>query len=195
VNAPPAPPAPAADNRASRTPPLADTPALAAKAVEFLRTPPQSLAPLTADDARQVVPFLRLVAYPKGAAVLREGDLAGGAYLLLLLEGEVEVDAGKQAPAVAIGVLGPGSMIGEMSLLDGAPRSANCTALSPVLAAGLTKKGIEALMAAQPVVAAKLAFAIAQRIGERLRGLGQQLQVYNQLSEALQSEVDRLRGR
>jgi hypothetical protein len=36
--------------------------------------------------------------------------------------------------------------------------------------------------------------ALSQRITERLRGMGQQLQVYAQLTASLQAEVDRLRA-
>ncbi len=168
------------DSRSSRTPPLTDNPALAAVAVQLLRLP-ASVAPLTEEDARCIVAFLRLVAYPKGAPVLREGDVGAG-YMLLVLEGEVEVDAGSGNEALAIGVLGPGSIIGEMALLDGSPRSASCTAVSPVLAAGLSRKGLEALLAAHPAVAARLALGLAQRIGERLRALGQQLQMYARIN-------------
>ena len=183
---------PPAESRTTRTPPLTDNPSLAAQAADLLRQQ-RMLAALTPDDARCIVGYLRQVAYAKGATLLREGD-AGGAYMLLLLDGEVEVDAGGGAESVPIGVLGPGNVLGEMSLLDGAPRSANCTAVSPVLAAGLSRKGLEAMLAAHPHVAAKLALGLAQRIGDRLRALGQQLQIYAQLNASLQAEVDRLRG-
>jgi CRP/FNR family transcriptional regulator, cyclic AMP receptor protein len=184
---------PAAESRASRTPPLTDVPSLAAQAADLLRLP-HSLAPLSPDDARCVVNYLRLVSYPKGAAVLREGD-AGAAYMLLVLEGEVEVDAGSGPDSTAIAVLGPGSILGEMALLDGSPRSATCTAVSAVRAAGLSRKGLEALLQAHPAVAARLALGLAQRIGERLRALGQQLQIYAQLNASQKAELDRLGGR
>ncbi|MFO1288563.1 MAG: hypothetical protein U1F49_19835 [Rubrivivax sp.] len=44
-----------------------------------------------------------------------------------------------------------------------------CTALSPVQAAGLSRRGLEDLMAEQPVVAAKLVVVLATRIADRLR--------------------------
>jgi CRP/FNR family transcriptional regulator, cyclic AMP receptor protein len=79
--------------------------------------------------------------------------------------------------------------------LDGSPRSATCTAVSAVRAAGLSRKGLEALLQAHPAVAARLALGLAQRIGERLRALGQQLQIYAQLNASQKAELDRLGGR
>lgn len=175
--------------------PLADVPMLAAQTVEMLRSS-QALFGLTADEARVVVGYMRAVTYVKGATLLREGDGRDASEMLLLLDGEVSVDAGTDSAGggVAIASLGPGSVLGEVALLDGLPRSAQCTALSPVRAAGLTRSALQGMLDQQPRVAAKLMIALSQRITERLRGMGQQLQVYAQLTASLQAEVDRLRA-
>ncbi len=176
-----------------RTRPLDETPALAQQAVTLLRTP-QALVALTDDDARHVIPYMRLVSFAAGTTVFREGDDAGTSYLLLLLEGEVSVDAGRENP-VPISVLGPGSIIGEMALLDGAPRSASCTAVSAVRAAGLSRRGLELLLDEHPQVAARLIAGLGQRIAERLRALGDQLLMYGEVNAKLQRELDALKGR
>ncbi|MCU0775954.1 MAG: cyclic nucleotide-binding domain-containing protein [Ideonella sp.] len=132
------------DSTPPRTRPLVDHPALAARAAELLITPLTGLV-LAADETTAIVSRMGLIALPAGAAVLREGDDPARRFLLLLLEGEVEVDsrAGSSVNAVPLSVLGPGSMIGEMSLLDHAPRSATCIAVGPVLAAGLTREALD----------------------------------------------------
>jgi CRP-like cAMP-binding protein len=180
---------------AVRTRTLADVPMLAAQTVEMLRSS-HALFGLTADEARVVVGYMRVVTYAKGATLLREGDGRDASEMLLLLDGEVSVDAGTDGAAggVTIASLGPGSVLGEVALLDGLPRSAQCTALSPVRAAGLSRASLQAMLDQQPRVAAKLMIALSQRITERLRGMGQQLQVYAQLTASLQAEVDRLRA-
>jgi len=174
---------------------LAEVPMLAAQTVEMLRSS-HALFGLTADEARVVVGYMRVVTCAKGATLLREGDGRDASEMLLLLDGEVSVDAGTDnaAGSVAIASLGPGSVLGEVALLDGLPRSAQCTALSPVRAAGLTRVSLQAMLDQQPRVAAKLMIVLSQRITERLRGMGQQLQVYAQLTASLQAEVDRLRA-
>lgn len=178
-----------------RTRPLDETPALAALAAELIRTP-SAIVQMTADEARQVVALMRLVRFPAGAVVLHAGGRVGAGFMLLLLEGQMSVDAGDDGSpgTVPISVIGAGSLIGEMSLLDGAPHSATCTAASAVVAAGLSRGGLERLIEEHPKVAAKLMVGIAQRIADRLRDLGQQLQIYAQLTTSLEAEVARLRG-
>ncbi|MFO1326216.1 MAG: cyclic nucleotide-binding domain-containing protein [Rubrivivax sp.] len=179
---------------AARARSLADVPALAAQAIALLRSP-HALFAFTPDEARAVVSYMHVATFPRGATLLRENDGRDTAEVLLLLEGEVAVEAGvdSAAGAVPIASLGPGSLLGEVALLDGRPRSAQCTALSPVRAAALSRKALETMLEAHPRVAAKLMIELSHRIAERLRAMGLQLQVYAQLTASLQTEVDRLR--
>lgn len=157
----------------NRTRPLAEAPALAARAAQLLRTP-QAFITLAPAEAQTVVGYMRLVSFAAGNVVFREGDDGSSSYMLLLLEGEVAIDAG-YGDAVPISVVGPGSVIGEMALIDGSPRSASCTAMSAVSAAGLSRRGLEILLDEHPRVAARLMVGLTQRIAERLRALSQQL--------------------
>lgn len=186
--------APHAPATAPRARSLAEVPALAAQAIELLRSPHAKFA-FTPDEARAVVSYMRVATFARGATLLRENDGRDTAEVLLLLEGEVAVEAGVESAAgpVPIASLGPGSLLGEVALLDGRPRSAHCTALSPVRAATLSRPSLEAMLEAHPRVAAKLMIELSQRIAERLRAMGMQLQVYAQLTASLQTEVDRLR--
>ena len=178
-----------------RTRALAENPRLASRAVELLQSF-QAFVRLSEDDARCVVPYLREVAYARGDLLFAAGDQSSSSYLLLLLEGEVAVDAGGGGPrdAVPISVLGAGSVLGEMALLDGAPRSATCTALSDIQAAGLSRRGLERLIDERPKVAAKLLAGLMQRMAERLRALGEQLELYGQVSRHLPLGPDQPRG-
>lgn len=176
--------------------PLLDNPVMAQRAAELLRTP-NAIRQFDAADATAVVAQMQLVHYPDGSTLFREGDESHSAYMLLVLDGWVSVDTGMAPSAadnVAVAVLGPGSIIGEMALLDGAPRSANCIANSPVQAAGLSRVGLERLLDEEPRVAAKLMVALATRISDRLRGLSKQLQMYAQITASMQDELDRLRA-
>ena len=177
------PSSPAGAHPAPRTRALDEVPALVARAAELLCTP-SALAPLSIDEARQVAAFMRLVSFPTGTVLFHEGERAGTSYLLLILEGQVTVDVGASlgADSVTISAIGPGSIIGEMSLLDGAPRSAQCTAMSPIVAAGLSRGGLERLLEEHPKVAAKLVIGLAQRLADRVRALGQQVQIFAQLA-------------
>jgi CRP-like cAMP-binding protein len=170
-------PAPAAP----RTRALSENPRLAALAASLLPTS-NAFVQLSDEETRCVVAYLREVSYSRGERLFTAGDVSNSSYLLLLLEGEVSVDTGDAGGGVAISVLGPGAVLGEMAMLDGAPRSATCSALSDIHAAGLARKGLEQMIEGHPKVAAKLMVALCQRLSDRLRALGEQLQLYAQVS-------------
>jgi CRP/FNR family transcriptional regulator, cyclic AMP receptor protein len=173
---------------------LSDQPGLARRAAELLQTP-LTMLPLSADDAACVVLHMVVVHYAPHATVLLEGDDKRSNYLLLLLDGDVSVETlgGGSAGSVAISAIGAGSIIGEMALLDGVPRSATCVALSAVQAAGLSRQGLQQLITNHPQVAVKLLIGLATRISERLRALSEQLRLQAQITAGLQAELDRLR--
>ena len=182
---------------------LVDAPALAGQAVTLLCSS-DALVTMSIDDARCIVGYMNVLSYAKGATLLREGDPrdpgastgADASELLLILEGQVSVDLGLESKSggVAVASLGPGSFIGEVSALDGLPRSAQCTAVSQVHAARLSQAALLGMLEAHPREASKLMTALARCIAERLRATGQQLQAYDQLVASLQAEVDRLRA-
>lgn len=177
------------------TRPIAEVPAQAAKAAELLsmRGPGFSLG---LDEATSIAMQMRLVHYPAGAKLFVAGDHSNSSYMLLILEGDVSVDTGDAVGAgkVDISVIGTGALIGELALLDGSPRSATCTAITPVIAAALSAGGMQRLLEQHPLVAAKLAIYIARSAGDRLRSLSEQLRMYDQLTASLQLEIDHLRA-
>ena len=173
---------------------LEEVPELAEAAARLLRTP-MAMLDLTEAEARSVAGYMRLKYFPRGAVLLRQGDKSNSSYMLLVITGEVSVDTAEagRPDAVAISVLGPGNLVGELGLLDGAARSASCSAATAVQAASLSRNGLLKLIAERPAVAAKLMAAISQRIADRLRALGEQIQMYAQLTAAQAAEIERLK--
>lgn len=168
--------------------------ALAAAAITLLRTP-TALAQLSPEEAAAVVSFMRLVGFAPGATIIKEGDQLETGFMLLLMSGEVSVqtkEAGSAEPFV-ISVLGPGNLIGEMGLLDGAPRSASCVATSRVQGAVLSRGALDQLIEQHPQVGAKLMVALSQRLGDRLRASGQQISMYVHLMHNMRQEIDDLK--
>ena len=97
-------------------------PAQVEAAVALLRS--SGADALTEAEAHWVAAHMRLVSYPAGATVIREGDQVHTGYMLLLLEGEVLVETdGEGAGGRSLGAR-PRNFVGEMALLDGEPRSA-----------------------------------------------------------------------
>ena len=162
-------------------------------AAELLRAP-TALMQLSQTEALTVVGFMRPRRFKAGTTIIRQGEADNTGFMVLVLSGEITVErlqASRTEP-VTLSVLGPGSLIGEMALVDGEARSASCTASTDVTCAVLTREALETLIAEQPATAAKLMTAIAGRLAERLRESGQKLQVYARLVQTLQQQIDTL---
>jgi len=162
-------------------------------AAELLRAP-TALMQLSETEALTVVGFMRPRRFKAGTTIIRQGEADNTGFMVLVLGGEITVErlqASRTEP-VTLSVLGPGSLIGEMALVDGEARSASCTASTDVTCAVLTREALETLIAEQPATAAKLMTAIAGRLAERLRESGQKLQVYARLVQTLQQQIDTL---
>lgn len=162
-------------------------------AAELLRAP-TALMQLSEAEALTVVGFMRPRRFKAGTTIIRQGEADNTGFMVLVLGGEITVErlqASRTEP-VTLSVLGPGSLIGEMALVDGEARSASCTASTDVTCAVLTREALETLIAEQPATAAKLMTAIASRLAERLRESGQKLQVYARLVQTLQQQIDTL---
>ncbi|MES2943241.1 MAG: cyclic nucleotide-binding domain-containing protein [Pseudomonadota bacterium] len=155
---------------------------------------PTALMQLSPEEALIIVSYMIPRKIPVGTTFIREGDKSDTGYMVLLLEGEVTVEniiVSRHTP-VTVTVLGPGSLIGEMGLVDGQARLASCTASSDVNCAILSRAALEKLGEDDPRTAAKLMFAVSLRVAERLRDTTEKLKKYSQLVKAMQQEIDHL---
>lgn len=155
-----------------------------------------ALVELSREDAREVVDYMRPHRVKAGDVLIREGDNDPNPFMALVLDGEVTVE-NSSAPAqdsMVVTVLGPGSLIGDMALIAGEPRSATCVAATDLAMAVLTREALERLIARNPTVAARLLMAIAKRIADHLRETNRKLLTFAQVSKALQQELDATHG-
>lgn len=161
-----------------------------------LLTAPGALMQLSLVEARVVVGYMHPKQIDAGVTFIREGDAKHNDFMLLLLEGDVTVEnmAVRKAEPVTISVQGPGSLIGEVGLLDAAPRSASCTANSSVRCAVLTREALERLIDDQPRISAKFLLAVSARVAARLRETSKKLKLYSRLASTMQQEIDQLHG-
>ena len=166
----------------------------AAELAAKLLIAPTALMQLTREEAFTVVSYMTPRKLAEGTTFIREGDETDTGYMMLLLEGEVTVEnivVSRRTP-VTVTVLGPGSLIGEMGLVDGQARLASCTATTDSRCAVLTRAALEKLGEEDPHTATKLMFAVSLRIAERLRETSEKLKMYTQLVQAMQQEIDHL---
>ena len=93
--------------------------------------------------------------------MIREGDV--GDCMLLVLSGTVHVTKkSKHVETSRLPVIKQGAALGEMSMLDAAPRYATCTAIEEVQADVLTRQTIGHLIHEHPAVGAKLLVKLTQ---------------------------------
>lgn len=165
----------------------------AGRAAEML-TAPSALMQLSHEEARTVVAYMKPHRIGEGTTFIREGDIDDTDFMLLVLDGEVTIETivVSRTEPITVTVLGPGSLIGEMGLLDGAPRSASCTAMTDLRCAILTRDAMNQLLDHQPRTAAKLMMAISLRIAQRMRETQDKLKLYAQLTQAMNEEINDL---
>ena len=161
------------------------------RAAQLLVTP-GALAQLSLNDARTVVRYMEPRRVAEGAQFIRAGDRENTDHLLLVIEGEVTVESPTSGglDGLVVTVLGPGSLIGEMGLIDGAPRSANCTASTRLGLGLLSRDSLVQLVDQEPAVAARLLLAIAKRLSDHLRDANRKLLTLSQVNRAQQEELD-----
>jgi CRP-like cAMP-binding protein len=97
---------------------------------------------------------------PAGTVLTREGTSGGLAFVIA--EGEAEVVRGGKRLAV----LGPGDVVGELSLLDGEPRSATVKALTDMEVLEISAQDLNRLLKKAPSVRRKLLEALSERVRE-----------------------------
>lgn len=155
-----------------------------------------ALVELSAADAREVVSYMRPERIKAGEVVIREGESTRNDFMALVLDGEVTVENSVAAAhdSMVVSILGPGSLIGDMGIIDGGPRSATCTASTDLALAVLTREALTRLMDTHASVAARLLLAMSKRIADHLRETNRKLMTFAQVSKALQQELDAAHG-
>lgn len=99
-----------------------------------------------------------VVSYAPGQAIFRKGE--PGDRMYIVLEGEVDLIAGYMAPETA----GPGSLVGEMALVDRRPRSASAIARTECKLAPVDAKRFSILIQESPLFAVHVMKVMTDRL-------------------------------
>jgi CRP-like cAMP-binding protein len=111
----------------------------------------------------QLAEAARPVRHAAGATIFRRGDPGEG--MLIVLDGLVRLHLSTAAGReMTLGLVGPGEPVGEIALIDGGPRSADATALTPLRALLLRQADAAALIAGDAAVAGALLRTLAARL-------------------------------
>lgn len=121
--------------------------------------------------------YMQCFSTPAGTVVFKEGE--PGSYMCLLVKGQVEIlknDHDDKPGRIAL--ITRGKTIGEMSIIDGEPRSATCVALQDSVLLLLTKENYTRIVRDRPVLAVHILARLAKLMSQRLRGVSGQLVEY-----------------
>lgn len=120
-------------------------------------------AALDAEASAALRASMETISIAKGDVLFHEGQL--GDQMYILTEGKVKL--GHTSPdgrESILAILGPGELLGELSLFDPGPRTATAVALTDVTALGLGHQSLRPWLTGRPEVAESLLQALAQRL-------------------------------
>jgi CRP/FNR family transcriptional regulator, cyclic AMP receptor protein len=121
------------------------------------------LAELEPAEAEDLLGAGRQRRYETGTALFHQGDDAGT--VLVLESGRVKVTAlGEGGREVVLGFCGPGELLGEVSAIDGEPRSGTVTALEPVEVRAITGGDFRRFLERHPRVTEILLRSVISRL-------------------------------
>lgn len=122
-------------------------------------------AGLSKRHLRRLAEHADVISFRDREFVVRQ-DQAGGTFYVIL-EGEAKV----LRDGRTINTLGPGDFFGEISLLDGGPRTADVVATTPLSAIRIFKRAFDRMVAEEPGVAAAILGIVAGRLRRVERSL------------------------
>ena len=109
------------------------------KPAEMLRQLPW-LSKLEDEVFKQMMVGFECRMFPEGAVLLKEEDPDNG--MFVIVEGKVKIEI----RGITMNVVGTGSLIGEMSVLTGYPRSASIVAVTPVTVVWIESATLKSIM-------------------------------------------------
>jgi CRP-like cAMP-binding protein len=122
---------------------------------------------LTERQLKSLAKTVKVISYPAGGRIVKQGE--PGIALYLLLRGEAEVRQGTRTLAR----LGPGQFFGEMTLLDEQPRSADVVALQAAECAVLSRWEFWGFAKGEPEVLQSVLREMARRLRATDRALSE----------------------
>src|SRR4051812_7305763 len=118
---------------------------------------------LSATEAAGLAARAVFRSFVRGQTLCHQGQFADR--VMILRSGRVKITATTPSGReVVLAFRGPGELVGELSALDGAPRSATVTALEPVELIALTPGDFLAFVSSHPSVVAGLLGVLSRRL-------------------------------
>ena len=135
--------------------------------IEAVKTQP-TFEGFSRQETAMLSEYMECYGVPRESVVLREGD--EGDFLAILVTGKAHIIKAYGSPGeTIIRTLEVGSLIGEMSLVDGQQRFASCVTTEPSDFAVLTRDNLNAILTDHPRLGNKFLLMLLKLSTYRLR--------------------------
>lgn len=123
----------------------------------------QLFAGLSEEDQAKLAELMSEETLRRGEALFHEGD--SGEHLFIIVDGKIKLGhASDDGRENLIAILGPGEIIGELSLFDKGPRSTSATAVAPTTLMSLSHADLMSFIDTNPDMAKHMLRQLAQRL-------------------------------
>jgi CRP/FNR family cyclic AMP-dependent transcriptional regulator len=121
------------------------------------------LATLTPADLEALTAWGRVRRFRRGSMLFQEGEQAE--HVLIVQSGSVKVSCfTEDGREIMLAVRGPGELLGELSAIDGEPRSAAASALEPVEVLSVAAYDFRSFLEMRPRVATTLLQMLSRKL-------------------------------
>jgi len=138
----------------------------------------------TRDDILKLAQFMEVYRANPGETIIREGDTDD--YMLFVLEGLINiVKTDVHGERHSMTAVGPGSTLGEMSMIDGEPRFATCIAIDNTIFSVFSRDSMVRIIMEEPALGAKILIKLVTLLSQRLRDTSSNLLHYLERTQAV----------
>jgi signal transduction histidine kinase/predicted CoA-binding protein len=129
--------------------------------IDFLKKVPL-FSGLPDEDLLRLKDMLEEIRLPPGALLFEEGS--GGEKAYLIRKGNLEIRKSSGGRQVVIAARGEGEMIGEMALLEDAPRMASAWAVTDCVLLAISAEQLDRLLGSSPSAARSMLHTVSSRL-------------------------------
>ena len=138
----------------------------------------------TRENIIQLSQFMHVYRAEPGETIIKEGETDD--YMLFILEGLINIiksDSAGEPRSMA--EVGPGAILGEMSMIDGEPRFATCIAIDATIFSVFSRDSMVKIIMEEPALGAKILIKLVTLLSQRLRETSSSLLHYLERSDAV----------
>lgn len=130
---------------------------------------PEPLDQLSDEERATLSRYMEEARFAEGECIFRMGATGDGCFIIDEGHVRLEVEFPELDTESVLGYLDPGMILGELSLLDGQPRSASAYAETAVVARRLSTAVIDTLCAERPAIGVAVIRALGRGAARKLR--------------------------